>query len=75
MPFLEPCTCPEGVAENERRKTEERAAKAAEEQTKKEREFQERIKCIIGESGMGERLKHSMLMITTVKHTQPLSNM
>lgn len=57
MPFLEPCTCPEGLAENERQKAEARAAKAAEEQAKKDRELQERIKRIIGESGMGERFQ------------------
>ncbi|MBP1562414.1 MAG: ATP-binding protein [Oscillospiraceae bacterium] len=54
-PFLKPCTCPEGIAEYEQQKAEERAAKAAEEQAKKDRELQERIKWIIGESGMGER--------------------
>lgn len=54
MPFLEPCTCPEGIAENERQKAEARAAKAAEEQAKKDCELQERIKRIIGQSGMGE---------------------
>lgn len=55
MPFLEPCSCPEGIAEDERQKAEARAAKAAEEQAKKDRELQERIKRIIGEIGMGER--------------------
>lgn len=54
-PFLEPCTCPEGIAENERQKAEAQAKRAAEEQAKKDRELQERIKLIIGDSGMGER--------------------
>lgn len=54
-PFLEPCTCPKGIAKYERQKAEAQAAKAAEEQAKKERELQERINHIIGQSGMGER--------------------
>ena len=55
MPFLEPCTCPEGKADYERRQKEEQAAREAEEQAKKDKQLRERISRIIGESGMGER--------------------
>lgn len=55
MPFLEPCTCPKGKADYERRQNEARAARETEEQAKKDKQLRERISRIIGESGMGER--------------------
>lgn len=55
MPFLDPCTCPEGKADYERRQNEEQAAREAEEQAKKDKKLRERIDRIKDESGMGER--------------------
>jgi DNA replication protein DnaC len=50
-----PCTCPQGIAEYERVQAEIEAKRLAEEKEKADREMRERVRKIIGESGMGER--------------------
>lgn len=51
----QPCTCAEGIEKHEREAAEEVARKAAEEKAEADRQMRERVKKIIGESGMGER--------------------
>jgi DNA replication protein DnaC len=49
------CTCPEGIEKYERDKAEREAARLAEEKAVADREMRDRVRKIIGESGMGER--------------------
>jgi DNA replication protein DnaC len=51
----QPCACPEGKAAYERKIAEDEARRKAEEKEKADREMRERVRRIIGESGMGER--------------------
>lgn len=51
----ERCTCPEAVAAYEKAEAERLAKEEAERRTEEDRKFNERIRKIIGESGMGER--------------------
>jgi len=55
MNFAEPCTCHEAVAEQERLKAKRIAEEEAEKKAAEDRRLQERIRKIIGNSGMGER--------------------
>lgn len=50
-----PCTCAEGIAQYEQRKAEAAARKEAEEKAEADSRMRERVRKIIGESGMGER--------------------
>jgi DNA replication protein DnaC len=49
------CTCDEAVAAYEREKAEEEARKEAERRAEDDKRLRERVKKIIGESGMGDR--------------------
>lgn len=51
----ERCTCPEAVAAYEKAKAEREAAEAAAAKAEEEKKMRERIKRIVGESGMGDR--------------------
>lgn len=51
----ERCTCPEAVAAYEKAKAEREAAEAAAAKAEKEKKMRDRIKRIVGESGMGDR--------------------
>ena len=51
----QPCTCPNGKAEYERIQAECEAQRLAEEKAKADKEMRDRVRRIIGESGMGER--------------------
>ena len=51
----ERCTCPEAVAAYEKEKAEREAAEAAAAKAEEEKKMRERIKRIVGESGMGDR--------------------
>lgn len=51
----ERCTCPEAVAAYEKAKTEREAAEAAAAKAEEEKKMRDRIKRIVGESGMGDR--------------------
>lgn len=51
----ERCTCPEAVVAYEKEQAERAAKEAAERKAEEERKMRERIKHIIGESGMGDR--------------------
>lgn len=56
MPYgAERCTCPEAVKEYERQEGERLAKEEAERKAEADRKLKERIREIIGESGMGER--------------------
>ncbi len=55
MPFLERCTCPEAVAAYEKAEAERLAKEEAERKAEEARRLNERIRKIVGESGMGER--------------------
>ena len=49
------CTCPEGVASYEKAKAQQQAEEEAERKAKEARKLDQRIRRIIGESGMGDR--------------------
>lgn len=51
----ERCTCPEAVAAYEKEQAEKAAREEAERKAKADKELRDRIKRIIGESGMGDR--------------------
>lgn len=51
----ERCTCPEAVAAYEKEEAERKAREEAERQAEADRKLQEKIRRIVGESGMGER--------------------
>ena len=51
----ERCTCPEAVAAYEKAKAEREAAEAAAAKAEEEKKMRDRIKRIVGESGMGDR--------------------
>jgi len=56
MPYgAERCTCPEAVHEYEKAEAERIAKEEAEKKAEDDRKLKERIRRIIGESGMGER--------------------
>ena len=56
MPYgAERCTCPEAVAAYEKEKAEKQAKEEAEKKAEVERKQRERIRSIVGESGMGDR--------------------
>ena len=51
----ERCTCPEAVAAHEKEEAERLAREEAERKAKADRELRDKIKRIVGESGMGDR--------------------
>lgn len=51
----ERCTCPEAVAAHEKEEAERIAREEAERKAKADRELRDKIKRIVGESGMGDR--------------------
>lgn len=56
MPYgPERCSCPEAVAEHKKSEAERIAKEEAERKAEEDRKLKERIRKIIGESGMGER--------------------
>ncbi len=55
IPHLERCTCPEAVAAYEAAERERLEQERLERKAEENRKFQERVKRIVGQSGMGER--------------------
>lgn len=51
----ERCTCPKAIAEYEKAEAERIAKEAAEKKAEEDKKLKERIRRIVGESGMGER--------------------
>ena len=51
----ERCTCPEAIAAYEKEEAERKAREEAKRQAEADRKLQEKIRRIVGESGMGER--------------------
>jgi len=69
----ERCTCPEAVAAYEKEKAEREAAEAAAAKAEEEQKMRERIKRIVGESGMGDRFLRrtfSTFQLTTTTSAQ-----
>ena len=63
----ERCTCPEAVAAYEKAKAEREAAEAAAAKAEEEKKMRDRIKRIVGESGMGDRfLRRIFFVIITL---------
>lgn len=56
-PVVAHCTCPEAVTAYEAAKREREAAEEVERKAEENRKFQERVKKIVGASGMGERFQ------------------
>lgn len=56
-PVVTHCTCPEAVSAYEAAKREREAEEEAKRKAEESRKFQERVKKIVGESGMGERFQ------------------
>lgn len=50
-----PCTCPEAIAAYEAKEAQRKEKEKAEREAQQNRQFREKVKRVIGESGMGER--------------------
>lgn len=58
IPVPQPCSCPEAVAAKEKAQAEAKAKELAERKAAEEQRIRNRIKKLIGESGMRERFLH-----------------
>lgn len=68
-PLPEPCSCPEGKATYEREQEEQRKRAEAENRQKEQAQQMERVRLLIGQSGMGARFLRRTFETFTVDNT------